>query len=275
MSAEPLDEIQWKSPEWIQQFGLHTGNVLDYFSESPFYDRTSNNQVLRMQFQFQQIPPNIHPQKYFETRLTEMVGTEFVVKFIREPDFWVIRKQRRIDPHNAVAEQDYYIIGANVYQSPKIYDVLSARLLSTVLSMKSSISLLNNMTHFSISEGGHTYPSENAENGGNGASSSAGKSAQTSAGTAGYVSTPITGSNPGTVAQTTGATDVGSSGAMGESSGGASTEISATAFDNLLNNVVASTNNDKSIYLDDIPLYGKGSTVEQLGLKLNLDDDDD
>ena len=46
MSNEPLDEIQWKSPEWIQHFGLHSSNVLDYFAESPFYDRTSNNQVL-------------------------------------------------------------------------------------------------------------------------------------------------------------------------------------------------------------------------------------
>lgn len=52
-------------------------------------------------------------------------------------------------------------------------------------------------------------------------------------------------------------------------------EVLATAFNNLLNSVMASANNDKNIYLDDIPLYGKGSTVEQLGLKLNLNDDDD
>ncbi|OBA21654.1 hypothetical protein METBIDRAFT_41185 [Metschnikowia bicuspidata var. bicuspidata NRRL YB-4993] len=270
MSSEPLDEIQWKSPEWIQQFGLHTGNVLDYFSESPFYDRTSNNQVLRMQFQFQQMPPNVHPQQYLQTRLAEMVGTEFVVAFVREPDFWVVRRQRRLDPHNTITEHDYYIIGANVYQSPMIYDVLAARLLSSVLSMKKSVALLNQMSTFSISEGGHTYPSEAAGAASGGA---AGGKAQLSAGSAGLVGTPTSLSNPGTVAQTTGATDIGLAGPMAETSGGVSTEVLAAAFENLLNSVVAPVAPEKSIYIDDIPLYGKGSTVEQLGLVVNLDDE--
>lgn len=263
MSSEPLDEIQWKSPEWIQQFGLHTGNVLDYFSELPFYDRTSNNQVLRMQFQFQQIPPNVHPQRYFQSKLTEMVGVEFVVAFVREPDFWIVRKQRRLDPTNTLTEQDYYIIGANVYQSPKIYDLLSARLLSTVLSMKKSLALLNDMSTFSISEGGHTYPSETE-------TTAKPLSSATSAtlSTAGYINTPMSTSNPGTVAQTAGN---GESGSIMSNVSNVNNDILAAAFDNLLNSVMASTNSDKSIYLDDIPLYGKGSTVELLGLKINLD----
>ena len=257
MSAEPLDEIQWKSPEWIQQFGLHTGNVLDYFSELPFYDRTSNNQVLRMQFQFQQIPPNVHPAKYLQTRLTEMVGTEFVVAFVREPDFWVVRKQRRLDPYNTVTEHDYYIIGANVYQSPMVYDVLSARLLSTVLSMKKSMSLLNKMASFSISEGGHTYASESA---GNANLTKPGASA----GALGF-STPATASNPGTVAPTTGTTEMALAGMEVANPA----EIPAAAFDHLLASVTAPSG-ERSMYIDDVPLYGIGSTVELLGLTVNL-----
>lgn len=263
MSSELLDEIQWKSPEWIQQFGLHTGNVLDYFAESPFYDRTSNNQVLRMQFQFQQIPPNVHPQRYLQSKLTEMVGIEFIVAHVREPDFWIIRKQRRLDPNTTLTEQDYYIIGANVYQSPKIYDILSARMLSTTLSMKKLIDLMNKMSTFSISDGGHVYPSlALAETNGNRPPSS--KSAPASVSTAGFINTPM--SNPGTVLQTAGnepsLTFIGGVANMNN-------DISVQAFDNVLQSVMVG--NDKSIYLDDIPLYGKGSTVEQLGLKLNLD----
>lgn len=269
MSTEPLDEIQWKSPEWIQQFGLHTGNVLDYFAESPFYDRTSNNQVLRMQFQFQQIPPNIHPQQYLQGKLTEMVGVEFVVAYVREPDFWIIRKQRRLDPSNATTEQDYYIIGANVYQSPKIYDVLSSRMLSSVLSIKKSIDLLNTMSTFSISDGGHTYPTNDTEQ-----PPVNGHKATSSISTGGFGSTPTSSSNPGTVAQTTEATRLSLS--TGLTNGTVvNNEILAVAFDNLLSSVMASSNSEKSIYIDDIPLYGKGSTVEQLGLKLNLQDDTD
>lgn len=55
MNVTPLDELQWKSPEWIQVFGLRTENVLDYFAESPFFDKTSNNQVIKMQRQFSQL----------------------------------------------------------------------------------------------------------------------------------------------------------------------------------------------------------------------------
>lgn len=272
MSAEPLDEIQWKSPEWIQQFGLHTGNVLDYFAESPFYDRTSNNQVLRMQFQYQQIPPNIHPQKYFQSKLTEMVGIEFLVAFVREPDFWIIRKQRRLDPTNALTEQDYYIIGANVYQSPKIYDILSARLLSTALSMKKSIDLLNNMSTFSISDGGHTYPTDNEESSNTIQSKSLSNSV--SNGGTNVAPTPMFPSNPGTaIAQTAGNGEPGLTSLLSNVTN-VNNDVLSMAFGNLLNSVMA-TNADKSTYLDDIPLYGKGSTVELLGLKLNLYEDND
>lgn len=270
MSSEPLDEIQWKSPEWIQQFGLHTGNVLDYFAESPFYDRTSNNQVLRMQFQFQQIPSNIHPQRYLQSKLTEMVGIEFVLAHVREPDFWIIRKQRRLDPNSTLTEQDYYIIGANVYQSPKIYDILSARMLSITLLMKKSIDLMNKMSTFSISEGGHTYPSADEPSATSGATQASSRPLHNNVTNAGYVNTPM--SNPGTVAQTV---DNGDSNLTIMSNvSNVNSEILASAFDNVLSSVIVSSTNDKSIYLDDIPLYGKGSTVEQLGLKLNLDTDD-
>lgn len=265
MSSDPLDEIQWKSPEWIQQFGLHTGNVLDYFAESPFYDRTSNNQVLRMQFQFQQIPPNIHPQRYLQSKLTEMVGIEFVVAYVREPDFWIIRKQKRLDATSTLTEQDYYIIGANVYQTPKIYDILSARMLSVTLLMKKSIDLMNDMSTFSISEGGHTYPTADEPNS-TGSTHSSSRPLNNNVTTAGYVNTPM--SNPGTAAQT----DNGDpSLTIMSNVSNVSSEILASAFDNVLSSVLVANTNDKSIYLDDIPLYGKGSTVEQLGLKLNLD----
>lgn len=255
--SEALDEIQWKSPEWIQQFGLHTGNVLDYFTESPFFDRTSNNQVLRMQFQFQVIPPNVNPVKHFQNKLTEMVGIEFVIAFVREPDFWIIRKQRRLSPQQTVPQQDYYIIGANVYQAPKTYDILSLRLLASVLSIKKSVDLLNKMSVYSIS-GGHQYPT-------------AKDNEDQDAGTSLLVSSQNTNANTSTNLNNTPSlvTPNTANAQSAASLPPPANEVSASAFDSLLNSVVTSGND--SIYLDDIPLYGKGSTVEQLGLKINTD----
>ena len=256
MSKEPLDEIQWKNPEWIQQFGLFTGNVLDYFSESPFYDRTSNNQVLRMQFQFQQIPPNINPQKYLQLKLVEMTGIEFIIAASREPDFWIIRKQTRLSPKQVNIEQDYYIIGANIYQAHKVYDILSSRLLSSVLSIKGSMELLNKMSKFNIHDMGHSYPTLQAEKEISSSSNTIPNTVSVNT-TTPMLHTPATASN------------INSNG-HSSTNLGLNNEILNLAFDNLLNNVINSSNDDT--YLEDIPLYGKGSTVESLGVKVNLDD---
>lgn len=248
---DPLDEIQWKSPEWIQQFGLHTGNVLDYFSESPFYDRTANNQVLRMQFQFQAPPANVHPQNYIQDKLTEMTGTEFVIAYVREPDFWVIRKQTRTGPESTITDQDYYIIGANVYQAPKIYDLLSSRLLSSVLSIKGLVELINQMSKYSISDGGHIYPTNSDRD--------RGRIQLQNGTTATPVKTPAP-SVPASVPAT-----VPASGPFLASTEvfGMNHEVSDATFGQLLAGAVAGTD---SIYLDDVPTSGKGSTLARLNV---------
>ncbi|CAN3363558.1 mediator of RNA polymerase II transcription subunit 6 [Diutina catenulata] len=294
MADAPLDEIQWKSPEFIQERGLHTGNVLEYFSLSPFYDRTSNNQILTMQFQFQQIqiPPGVSFHQYFQNRLAEMTGIEFIVAYTREPDFWIIRKQNRSDPKRADTLADYYVIGANIYQAPKVFDIISSRLLASVLSMKKTVELLHDMTNYHMGDGGHSYNN-----------SAVRKPATTPASTAlapsksatSYLATPLPGATPAGISTGVGTNPPSTNnGSMATSS---AIEITAGAFDNLLGNVISSSNfggasttsnisfngsstsavdlpsegDATSIYLDDIPLYGKGSTVEMLGLKLNPD----
>ncbi|CAL9729706.1 mediator of RNA polymerase II transcription subunit 6 [Monosporozyma unispora] len=204
MNGTPLDELQWKSPEWIQSFGLRTDNVLDYFAESPFFDKTSNNYVIKMQRQFSQLPgesngSNIQPppvsteddglvlptgekdgtirgefeymdamrqdimNKYplhaaMERELSKLTGVEYVLVAVREPDFWVIRKQQRNkgnQPSQFSFEiiKDYYIIGANVYQSPTIYKVIKNRLMSTSLHLAKTVENIYQLTHFEPSQG--------------------------------------------------------------------------------------------------------------------------
>jgi mediator of RNA polymerase II transcription subunit 6 len=127
-----LDELQWKSPEWIQAFGLRTDNVLEYFSESPFFDRTSNNQTVKMQSQFQEgYQAN---SMTIESELKKLVGVEFLILHRREPDFWIIRKQNRKGPDTVEPLADYFIIGANVYMAPTVKDVVSSRLVSILYS---------------------------------------------------------------------------------------------------------------------------------------------
>lgn len=202
----PLDELQWKSPEWIQAFGLRTENVLDYFAESPFFNKTANNQVIKMQKQFSQVPrqmdnqiaetPSQHQSEnqsqqsqqqmnifkanlqnrqdqefdyldnnrrdiimrypiyaMLERELSKMKGIEYVLSYVREPDFWVIKKQNRISVEVSQPLQAYYIIGANVYQSPSVFNIVQSRLLSTNYHLSSTLEKLHTLTQFEPSQG--------------------------------------------------------------------------------------------------------------------------
>lgn len=180
MNITSLDELQWKSPEWIQTFGLRTDNVIDYFSESPFFDKTSNNYVIKMQRQFvegerdgentngeygyisdgmrRDIMERYPIHKSMEMELNKMDGIEYVLIMVKEPDFWIIRKQRRehgADKGSPKFEvlKDYYIIGANVYQSPSVYKVIKNRLMSTGYNLGKIIDGMNELIHFEPSQG--------------------------------------------------------------------------------------------------------------------------
>ncbi|SCU87054.1 LAMI_0D04544g1_1 [Lachancea mirantina] len=175
MDRTSLDELQWKSPEWIQSFGLRTDNVLDYFSQSPFFDRTSNNQVAKMQQQFaqprapSQAPSisefdNESPHRkailstylvhaMWEQELRKLKGIEYVLAYVREPDFWIIRKQNRQSPTHVETLQDYFIIGANVYQSPAVAKIVQSRLSATNFHLTRALSTLRSMGTFRPSQG--------------------------------------------------------------------------------------------------------------------------
>jgi hypothetical protein len=71
--------------------------VLEYFATSPFYDRQSNNQVLKMQSQFNGLGLGDLNQ-----RLGLMRGIEFVVHVEYPPDMWIVRKQRRNSPDDGI-----------------------------------------------------------------------------------------------------------------------------------------------------------------------------
>jgi mediator of RNA polymerase II transcription subunit 6 len=265
MSSEPLDEIQWKSPEWIQQFGLHSGNVLDYFSELPFYDRTSNNQVIKMQFQFQQVPPGVSPQQYMQDKLVEMVGLEIMVAYVKEPDFWIIRRQKRLLPQAVVVQNDYYIVGANVYQLPRIYDVLSSRLLASVHLARQALDTLNQMGNFDIGNGGHLYPLAQSAATALAAAAANGTANGPATATDGGTATPMAPSVLTAGLNTVGPASVGTANAATSAAGAAVPHISGSTFDGLLAAVVGLEG--QSVYLDDIPMYGKGSTVERFEVR--------
>ncbi|XP_075470320.1 mediator of RNA polymerase II transcription subunit 6 [Ascaphus truei] len=117
--------ISWVDSSWIPI--LNNGTVLDYFSErsNPFYDRTCNNEVVKM-------------QRLTLDHLNQMVGVEYILLHAQEPILFIIRKQQRQSPTQAIPLGDYYIIAGVIYQAPDIGSVINSRALTAVHGIQSA-----------------------------------------------------------------------------------------------------------------------------------------
>ena len=137
-----LDETVFAHPLMYNEIGgISTNTVLPYFAESPFYDRTSNNNALTIQcFANERMYPLLQTREAFEGRLRTMQGLEYMV--VQDPSengtkiensgVWVIRKQTRRKKVGMADEitpiSSYYVIGMNVYMAPTLGDILGTRM---------------------------------------------------------------------------------------------------------------------------------------------------
>ncbi|XP_053553671.1 mediator of RNA polymerase II transcription subunit 6 isoform X2 [Bombina bombina] len=117
--------ISWVDSAWIPI--LNNSTVLDYFSErsNPFYDRTCNNEVVKM-------------QRLTLDHLNQMVGVEYILLHAQEPILFIIRKQQRQSPTQVIPLADYYIIAGVIYQAPDLGSVLNSRALTAVHGIQSA-----------------------------------------------------------------------------------------------------------------------------------------
>lgn len=117
---------------------------MDYFSLSPFYDRKSTNQVLRMQSMFSG-QPKMDPVSEQEA-LRRLVGIQYALVLARpesdrEGGLFIIEKRDRkaYDQHYPIAS--YYILKTSIYQAPSLYATLSARVLTSLSALKQLLEL--------------------------------------------------------------------------------------------------------------------------------------
>lgn len=161
-SGPPLDEIQWRSPALVAQLGgIHTNTILPYFSESPFFDRTSNNATLSNQALYNASMYHvIQTRAAFEARLRSMAGLEFMV--VADPSHgdqvpteqhsgvWVVRKQIRrkrvlgrmsgtggyadggVEEDEIEPIANYFVVGENVHMAPTVGGILESRLVRCI-----------------------------------------------------------------------------------------------------------------------------------------------
>lgn len=120
---------------------LNEHNVMAYFATSPFFDRRSNNEQIRMQNIANGAQNLIGGMgaKQEEQELKRFTGLEFVLVHAQAPSCFVIQKRWRTSPTDTTTLSAYYIINDSIYQAPDMYSLLASRLQSTVHGLKTSL----------------------------------------------------------------------------------------------------------------------------------------
>lgn len=124
MEKENLAHLCFRDVSWLQENSLNILTAMNYFSLSPFYDNTCNNEQLRMQTRF-------HLEKRPENLLLKMVGDEYCLwEDCCSPDgrLFVIRKQKRSSPTVTKWLAAFYILDGSIYESPNLYTILGNRM---------------------------------------------------------------------------------------------------------------------------------------------------
>ena len=117
--------------------GLHSPDqVLEYFYYSPFYDKTSDNEALRMQ-------GNVGYE-----HLLGLKGTQYICnETIKNPGdlctrLYVIKKIRRNSARSFDVLDVYYCLDGEIYRVPDVYEVVKTRYQVTAHEIKKGFDTL-------------------------------------------------------------------------------------------------------------------------------------
>ncbi|KAK1860039.1 hypothetical protein I4F81_002631 [Pyropia yezoensis] len=124
--AHLLAVLPWSDKTWLSYLSLNATTALDYFSLSPFYDPTCNNELVKMQ--------RLDPA----TILPTMTGVEYAVEPVpadREPArIYIVHKVYRSGPGagDVTPLATFYIDAGGIYQAPSVAGVLGCVLRSSL-----------------------------------------------------------------------------------------------------------------------------------------------
>lgn len=134
---EDLRHVSFRDVAWLQNFALTEATVLDYFALSQFYERTCNNEVLRMQARY----TDDHPSgEDLIQQLHRMTGIEYGLLASKPPSLFIVGKWQRHSPQRASLLACYYIMEGAIYMAPSVRDVLEGRLVSAAHHLREALS---------------------------------------------------------------------------------------------------------------------------------------
>lgn len=139
---------QYMDMIWLKFYGLSRLNVLDYFYSSPFFDISSNNQMIRTQ--------GVTPE-----HLLTMIGLEYVLDQVNisEPNLFVIKMQYRKSPRETSPRDIFYCIDGIIYKSPDMLDLVRSRIAKASYYLGNSFDELHQTISYSSTTGHRCWSS--------------------------------------------------------------------------------------------------------------------
>jgi hypothetical protein len=149
--------ISFIDTNFIQMYGLNEFNAIDYFSLSQFYDRTCNNNVVKMQTRFNSI-------QELQIQMSKMVGIEYILAHVQQPALFVIHKRKRSSPEKVSLLESYYILEGTIYKCPTLYRVFSTRLMTSLYFISKAFEEIQSSVSFSLVDSSYNWKKKKAEN---------------------------------------------------------------------------------------------------------------
>ncbi|KAG8801941.1 Mediator of RNA polymerase II transcription subunit 6 [Serendipita sp. 398] len=129
---------------------------MEYFEESFLFDRSSNNNVLRMQTQH--ADPNLRMGRLeTENELKRFTGMEYALVHSQAPLF-VIQQRDRLSPTEVRPTAVYFILNNVLYSAPDLYTLLSTKLTNALNMIQTSLDDLRSARPDYTPRIGHVWP---------------------------------------------------------------------------------------------------------------------
>ncbi|KAJ3258257.1 hypothetical protein HK103_003738 [Boothiomyces macroporosus] len=123
---EELTSVSFKDTAFLQAFGLHELNIIEYFSKSQFYDVSCIDEQLKMQARFNDL-------QVTQLDHTKMTGIKYDLwYFTYQPSYFVIKKSQIYSETRAELLAIYYVIEGTIYQAPSLSSVLTNRTMTSL-----------------------------------------------------------------------------------------------------------------------------------------------
>ncbi|ELQ74293.1 RNA polymerase II transcriptional regulation mediator [Trachipleistophora hominis] len=138
-----MNDQTYTNQQWLETNPLTVETVLTYFSFSPFYDRSSLNEILKMQTQFTNFLD-------FSKKLTELNGVKYLIE--QKGDIFFIYKIHKQKDTEELLDF-YYVFFGTIYKGATTNSIFRTRVFNFLFFLNESLPKYLRRRRFSAVEG--------------------------------------------------------------------------------------------------------------------------